>query len=325
MLVLEDQDRFQPWVYQFVMFGVALATLPAGRALGLARLWTVALYFHSALSKLDVSFCREMGPALLGAGLRPIGLDPRGWPPAWRSTAALAMPAWEMAVAVGLVVRRTRPWALVGAVVQHGALIAILGPFGLGHSPNVLIWNAALIVEDLILFRPGAWAEGVVEPDSRLGPLVRGAFALAAVLPFGERLGLWDSWPSFALYASHTERVEVFARRDEVADWPSGARPHLRPLGDGSWVRLDLTDWSRAVRGVPLYPQARACLGLAEALAGRTSTGRSPRVVVWGRADRWTGRRDRDEAEGLDAIRRLGNRYRYRLNAHPARAKAGSA
>ena len=97
---------------------------------------------------------------------------------------------------------------MVGAVGLHAALIAILGPWGLGHSPIVLVWNAAMIVEVLILFGPDV-ARAAVRWRTRLAPGVTAAFALAGVLPFGERWGWFDTWPSFALYASHAERVDV--------------------------------------------------------------------------------------------------------------------
>jgi hypothetical protein len=179
----------------------------------------------------------------------------------------------------------------------------------------VLIWNVAVLVEDLVLFGPdpGPVDAGPETPPARLAGL---AFALIALLPLGERWGVFDSWPSFALYAAHTERTAVLLPAEGVAKLPPAARESLVPEGDRDWRRLDLTAWSRRVRGVPVYPQGRACNGVAEALAARYRGVRALRVVQWGRADRLTGRRERDEAVGLDAVRRRGDRYR--LNAHPA-------
>src|SRR5262249_30761649 len=120
------------------------------------------------------------------------------------------------------------------------------------------------------------------------------------------------------LYASHVERTEVLFHEDEVESYPVEVRRHVGASGMGPWRRLDLTGWSRAACGVPMYPQARACNGLAEALAARYGDRRLIRVVRWGRADRWTGARTRVDLLGLEAIRRQGDRYR--LNAHPAAA-----
>jgi hypothetical protein len=55
---------------------------------------------------------------------------------------------------------------------------------------------------------------------------------------------------------------------------------------------------------------------VAEALADRAGPDHPVRVVVWGRAARFSGRRVRREAIGLEAIRRLADDFS--LNAHPA-------
>jgi hypothetical protein len=320
-LVLLDQNRLQPWVYQFLLTGLALAAAPPGWRLRLSRLVVIALYVHSGLSKLDATFAREMGPTFLRAGLRPLGLDPEAWPPALGVSAVLLMPAWEIAVGLGLAWGKTRRAALVGAVILHLALIGILGPFGLGHSTIVLAWNAALIVQVILLFR------GDPEPDRRpsaplrSSPAVAWVVGLAALLPLGERWGIWDTWPSWALYASHNERTEIYLHRDDVSVFPAALRRHLRGEGGDPWLRLDLTGWSREERGVPAYPQDRVANAVAEAIATRYRAPHSVRVVHASRADRWTGRRATEVTVGREAIRRWGDRYW--INAHPSGGAAG--
>src|SRR5262249_2109002 len=158
------------------------------------------------------------------------------------------------------------------------------------------LWNVALIVEDVILFGRALPAPaGPSAGDSRLSPATTWLFILAAILPFGERWGLIDAWPAFALYASHTERTEVHLGPQAIRGAPESVRRHAlsdpeRSPGAGE---LDLTGWSREVRGVPVYPAGRACVGLAEALAVRYGAADSVRVVQWGRAGRWTGHRNR--------------------------------
>ncbi|QDV38304.1 hypothetical protein [Tautonia plasticadhaerens] len=317
-LVAGDQHRFQPWAYQYALMALALGTLPRARALGLCRLLLVALYLHSGLSKLDATFPREVGAEFLARLAAPVGLDPMAWPGPARTAVALGMPLLELLVGLGLASRRSRPVALALAVLMHATLIAILGPWGLDHSTIVVIWNASLVVEGLILFArtgPGR-PSPPMEPMPRLGLPVVALFALAVSLPLLERWGGWDSWPSFALYASHAERVYVYLHDDALGEVPGPIRRHLRPgpIGD-PWHRLDLTSWSRSERGTPPYPQARASVGVAEALAARVGSPRGVRVVSWGRACRFSGRRTRAEATGPEAIRRLAGRYL--LNAHP--------
>jgi hypothetical protein len=325
-LILQDQHRFQPWAYQYVMTGLFLAALPRGEGLRYARGWYVALYAHSGLSKLDVSFCRELGRVFLVTALRPLGIDTASWLPAWSDATVLVMPLGEIATAVALAWPRLRMVGLAGATVLHLGLIAILGPSGLGHSAIVLVWNAAMLAQ--------VWAAFASEPAVPTGPgrgrfpsvaagAARAAFWIGVVLPLGERWGLCDAWPAHALYASHVERLAVDLHESGLEGYPAAVRAHLRAVGDGPWRRLDLTGWSRAVRGTPVYPQNRACLGLAEGLAARYGGRGAVRVTLFGPADRWTARRPRTELVGLVAVRRQGDRYR--LNAHPADVTPGDA
>jgi len=313
-LVLGDQHRFQPWFYQFLMAFVFLSAGSAKEGIRWNRAFIIGIYVHSGLSKLDFSFTHETGLVFLQALCRPIGLHPESWANPTRAAAILAMPAGEILVGLGLIFRKTRRIALLGTIAQHLALVAILGPWGLNHSLNVLLWNLALIVENVLLFSRELDDPREAENRRTLAPLARLALAVALVMPLTERLGFWDAWPSFALYAGHVERVEVFVQEDELPRLPSSLRACLAP--EGAWRQVDLTAWSRAIRGTPVNPQARACLGIAEGLALWNGRPRLVLVRWWSRADPRNGRRESIEALGAEQIHKLGDRYH--LNAHPA-------
>ena len=90
-------------------------------------------------------------------------------------------------------------------------MLLILGPWGLGHSTIVLVWNVALAIEEFFAFWPrehgcrsGRPAWGLREKAVGL-PMA----AIASVMPMAARTGLFDSWPSHALYASHCERSSI--------------------------------------------------------------------------------------------------------------------
>jgi DoxX len=313
LLVLQDQNRFQPWIYQYSLSALALACLPPRAALGFARLFVVAMYVHSALSKWDESFARFMGPSFLSAALKPFGVDPRTWPPVVPEILVRLMPAGELAVGLGLCVRKTRRWALVAAVFMHAALIWILCPMGLNQSTIVLIWNAAVIVEVLVLFsrvEPAA----VEEPPSRNLTWVRALFAPVVLLPLGERWSWFDAWPSFAYYSSHLERATVRIQGDD-STLPLLVRRLLNRANPRTDLErlLRLTDWSREVRGVPIYPQNRVANGMAEWLAARSPES-IVRIVHWGPVDR-RGQRTSAELIGRGRIAEYGERYW--INAHP--------
>ncbi len=319
LLVLGDQHRFQPWAYQFGLMALVLAALRPEAGLSCCRVLLVVLYCHSGLSKLDTSFGREIGLTFLTELTAPIGLDPLQWPPLLRTAVVLLMPLGELAIGIGLISQRTRQVAILGAIVMHMTLIAILGPWGLNHSTIVLLWNASLIVEVVVLFAATKSSLSFLQHnDTRPRNLpVLIVVAFVSVMPFSERSGYWDTWPSFALYASHPGRVFVLIHEGDRERLPDSVQPHLQPLALGDpWQQLDLTEWSRSERGTPAYPQARASVGVAEAITQRFETTFPLRLIIWGPADRFTGRRSRLEFTGFRQIRMHADSYK--LNAHPA-------
>ncbi len=334
-MVLEDQFRLQPWMYQFLLMGYALVACPETQGIGLCRLFLIALYFHSGLSKLDGSFIHGLGVTFLDTGSTVFRFSTNGWPEWVRTAAVAAMPACEMMIAFGLYLPITRRAAMVAAVLLHVALLAILGPLGLGHSANVLIWNLSIAVEVVLLFAAISRSDATEVPSLRVRQVAIGAakwlIVLAALLPFTECAGWWDSWPSFALYSARDERTVFFYDVPFGAPTsrklPSEIGRHSREL---SWTdfgpiesvrtysrhRLDINEWSLAKRRTPIYPQNRALNGVAEALASRYRLSQEG-LIHLGRAYKFMGVRSELLLEGLPAIRRHGDTYW--LNAHPAR------
>jgi hypothetical protein len=313
--VIRDQDRFHPWVYQFLVIGLALVCVSVGRALRMARCYTIGLYAYSGLSKLDASFCRELGPTFLGAALGPLSFSVENWSEGSRTFAVLAMPGFEIGVAALLGFARTRRWGLIGSLVLHGSLIGILGPWNLGHSTIVLAWNLAQIVENLALF-------GTCEIPSDSGAEFKLArlswlvFGVTLILPAFERTGFCDAWLAHAVYASHAERSDIYVHEDDLDRFPESIQKRMGPANATPWRRLDLTGWSRDVRGTPTYPSARVGNAVAEFLEVRYGGLQPVRLVQWGRAALLDATRERDESYGLKAIRRRGDRFFW--NAHPS-------
>ncbi len=307
--LLEDQNRLQPWVQQYLVIACGMIVLRPGRALDLARWDAVVVYAASGLSKVDVAFVDELGDIFLVTLGHLLGLTPESWPSTVRLLAILAMPVGEVILAIAMIVPGTRKLGLAGSVVQHLTTIAILGPWALDHSTIVLVWNAAMIRENWILFRQDWQVEG--------GSILA-AGVVVMVLVIGERWGLIDSWPAHALYASHAERGII--RWPETAVLPARIVSWVGPPDGTGWRRLDLTGWSRAECGVPVYPQNRMVCGLAEALVTRYRplAGLPFQVIFYGRSGiARQSIRSRVECVDLPSLQHRGDRFW--INAHPTR------
>lgn len=322
---LVDQHRFQPWAYQISIIAVVVAVCPASRAIVLLRALTVSIYFYSAVSKFDSVFLHTVGQQLVEALLEFVPLEAENLSPAMRWRLALLLPIGELLVALGLCLNRTRFVALIAAIAMHMMLLLAVGPWGLAHKPGVLVWNLFFIVLNLLLFS-NRWPTlltgheelaPMASAPTRFGPRFATWLMIAVVtLPLLEPWGRFDHWLAWGLYAPKSSRAMTYVHRSARDRLPNSLERHLHEEDpDSPWLRLRIDDWSLAELDVPIYPQDRFQLGVAEAVGRRYGLNRLLRVVLMSPADRYTGERETTTLEGVQAI--VAARDQYWFNTHP--------
>ncbi len=277
-LMLLDQLRWQPWAYHAALAGVILATSTLAQALRLLRVVAIAVYAYSAVAKLDAEFAATLGQQMLSV----IGLDLTSWSNAGRAALALGFPLVELGIA-GLLIaslwaRRFRKASCIAVVAMHTATILVLGPWALGHSLGVLLWNVGFGAQTVVLFWPPV--EEADEPVAKASLLALAACGLAVIAPALTPLGLWDQWPGWALYAPRGERATLFVHTASVERLPTSLQPHIDAPADGPWRRVRLNEWAIAETGAPLYPQNRIVAAMAIGLLERYPLTGRLRVVV---------------------------------------------
>ncbi len=300
----------------------------------------VSIYFYSALGKFDFEFLHTVGQQMLGAMAKLVGQDSSTIPASMRLALVAVFPMTELAIALGLAWPKSRRIAGLLAIVLHFTLIAILGPLGLNHRLGVLIWNALFSVQAFYLFvvkqktgpnngidalqpvrnSPG-WLRGFSQS------LCSALIAIVIVLPCTERFGIWDHWPSWALYAPHSSRVRVEVAGPSVGRLPSElaaliAQPSL-PEGEMlDWVIVPIDAWSLRSLDTPIYPQSRFQLGVAKTIASLVDSESEVRVTILGTANRFTGQRQSQVHEGSTRIDKASLSYWF--NAKPRRFGSNS-
>jgi hypothetical protein len=315
-----DQHRLQPWAYQGAIYALIFASMDQPRARRYLIPLAASVYVYSAVGKFDFQFAHTVGQDFLSALAQPLGGLPESLDQLSRAKIALLFPTMELLAGIGLLFRRTRPLSAVVVILMHASLVAILGPWGLDHSAGVLIWNLSLIVQAyLLMLKPDSTdskrsaqreQDAQREPDAEREPdldgdqpqqrgnigslLVRVIVVGALVAPVFERWGYWDHWPSWSLYSPHTSRVEIELHRSAIDSLHPDVRSYLQEdANQDGWQQLEIERWSLASRGVPIYPQARYQLALAEEIAIEHQLQDEIRAQVKGVSDRWTGRRDK--------------------------------
>lgn len=295
LLVLLNQHRLQPWMYQFLLLGLIFALTDFRRSLTLARLLTVSIYFYSALSKADFCFLTGHGQYLLGGLWQALGISWDQWTPESRQWLTALLPLGELLVAVGLCVPRTQRLAAWVAMLLHATLMLIFSPLGLNHQPGVLLWNLFFIGQAWLLFPPNRTAAEVASPAHPRGKLAELVTALAVLLPLLETWGWWDHWPAWVVYAARSERLHVFIPTEEVNRLPVSLLPHRTAIQqhfDGQdWTELRLDRWSLAVTKAPITPELRFQVGVIADLVQSADGPIQPAIQVQSAANRWTGER----------------------------------
>jgi hypothetical protein len=320
LLLLLDQHRLQPWVWQMLIGAGIIAMSRSSRVTLVCLRWlTISVYFWSALSKFDRAFVEGHGQVLLSGLADSVGLSTDIWSESLRRTLAAAMPVGEFGVAILLIAWRTRRLGLWAAIAMHAALILALGPTGLGHEWGVLIWNGFFIASAWLLFgnvaagepQASAWRPRSTHPQAGAGgsssawgsPSAWGApvlTVLAVLLPALSLVGWWDWWPSWAVYSSRPAVVRMLVHEDETGRLPPTLQPHVGPAPPLSqWRPVNLDGWSFASCWCPMYPQQRYRLAVIAAVAEQA--GIEPRIEIRSTPDRWTGRRG-EQTLSADAL-----------------------
>jgi uncharacterized membrane protein YphA (DoxX/SURF4 family) len=276
-LCLWDQSRFQPWVYQYLFMLAALGLYPwnargaargdparaaADAALDACRLVIVFTYFWSGLQKFNHTFFAEIAPWLLD----PIAADlPAALRPRVLSTGPWLMPFAEVAVALGLLFRRSRPAAAAGAVVMHLMILWSIGPFGRDWNTVVWPWNLAMIALVLLLFvraprGPGPrrtfWPRRGAPPAGATTIIGWVVLLMLGVMPLASFAGWWDPYLSACLYSGNTPQGDIVVASSAYDRLPPALRSRCDPAGDG-WYVVSVFNWSVKELNVPSYPAAR--------------------------------------------------------------------
>ena len=224
--VVQDESRLQPWFYQycfmlaaFCLFG--LSRVGALDALNTCRLIVVATYFWSGLQKANASFIQTTHPWLV----EPLTTRLPDWAGSALLAGGYAVPVVEAVIGIGLLTRRFRKLAVMGALLMHAFVMLCIGPLGHDHNTVVWPWNFAMVAFVLILFwrAPDDTTPSTILDPGRnfsIGFAFRAAvLVLFAFMPLFNFFGLWASYLSSGLYSGTSKQGYVLVW--DSANWQS--------------------------------------------------------------------------------------------------------
>ena len=291
LLCLWDQNRWQPWFYQYLFMLAAIGvvwwkkngeTRSQQQALNACRLIVASTYVWSGLQKLNASFIRETWPDIAGPWLRLLPEAVRKPPQPF----ILVVPVLEVAIGLGLIARRSRDAAVALALATHAFVLALL--LCSGENTVVWPWNIAMGVFVVILFWRDKAAGG--EIFAVRNGLHAAVLLLFAILPALSLFDLWDSYLSSALYSGNTDQAVIYVDPAAIQRLPAQTLPHVWQKSQPFF--LDINRWSFAELNVPVYPEPRVYRRVAAQVCDYAGNSAEVRLRIKQKPNPLTGARE---------------------------------
>lgn len=283
ILVAQDQSRLYPSVFEYVLLLTILVAhiwskADKGRdfaALNICRMMVAATYFWSGLQKFNAVFVKDVFPWLIEPITR---FFPSVLIPPFESLGIVA-PFLEVGIGIGLLVKRSRPVALWGALLMHAFLFFLIGPLRDNWNNAAWVWNIATAFFVFTLF----FGEGartartiILGNKSFLGII---ALILFGILPALNFVNRWDSALSFNVYSGNATTGVAYIPRPLALTLPEEVRRHLRPRsGAGSILNID--EWSRGEFNASTYPETRIFKNVFKTLCARIGNDPSASLTI---------------------------------------------
>lgn len=274
LMGLQDQMRWQPWVYTYLLLLIPFAAgaqpgknkkatepmSPEGVLL-YTQIFLIGLYFWSGLHKFNANFSEVIYPLFV----KGIFNAPDGHWLYEAKALGYFIPVTELLVGLGLIFRRTRKVAAVGAALTHLIIAYYLSPLGLNDNHVVLPWNLAMIAIALLatfgVDNPISFSASKTKVYS---PVLIALAVLVWFMPSLNTVKKWDHYLSFNLYTENIEHLYVSVREASV----SQLDPRLKAYFTQQEVMeeaqtIDVSNWAFKELGVPVYPEKRIFDGVS--------------------------------------------------------------
>lgn len=265
LLAVQDQMRWQPWFYQYVLM-LTLAALVRDRNTAawplVCRVVVIGLYAWGGLHKFNPAYA-AMYDATFTAPLTEV------WP-AWAAAlvrhSAPAGPWLETGMALALCFPRTRRAGVIVAAAAHLWILLLIGPLGTHYNQVVWPWNLVMMGIVVLLFWRApdfGWKRIAGGPQWIAAGL---ALLLCGLMPAFSRGEKWDRYLSFQLYSGSERRMILVASPAAVEAMPDAWKRELSPSTSRDfpgWKELHFLQWSLRELNTPPPGDGRHLLALA--------------------------------------------------------------
>jgi hypothetical protein len=257
LLMAMDMTRWQPWPWLYILLLFTLTpyvqrfkSYDETRSIHITLVWILAgFYIWSGIHKLNPLFFKEVIPYLASPVTEYL------WQyKTWIHTIMYAAPFLEIGIGALLLLPPLRKYAVVGAILLHFVILALLGPAGLDSNRVIWPWNITLIL--VVWLVGGENITSQIQTPFKVNAGQCILIALACLLP---ALRFTEVYPKYLAFELYSGTNTVYDRPFSAANCqiPVAADPYVYRHEGKLWIKA--YDWSMAETNVPPCPD-KYCL-----------------------------------------------------------------
>ena len=201
---LLDQNRCQPWEYQYVfmLFVLWLNKQDEEQILFLMLTIFAFIYFYSGLQKMNPHFLKLVWKQLLLEQYLHLPSNISNNITLLR--AGYLIPLSEFTAGIFMMIKHTRKRAIIYQILMHIFLLTVVGPWCVNENATVFVWNIAMIAFLGFLLKKDVNILSSLKKISK--PTFNWITILAwVVMPAFNFLGYWDFMFSSSLYSGRID------------------------------------------------------------------------------------------------------------------------
>ncbi len=265
---LLDQNRWQPWEYQYIFIILAFIINKKNDISALTTIVFILItfYFFSGFNKCNSVFSKEVRYQLSHAG---IVFDKSYLYNLITYHLGYISGFIEILLSAGLLLSRLRKSAAIFLIVMHLIIIAIFGPFGIDYDAIIWPWNI-LMIAILYLFFISNHPVLI-----NFNCLVKGwnkvYVILFGVLPVLNFFGYWDFFLSASLFSFKPPDMYICIHNYKNEKVLNGfaSQNESETLCDSNSILINVRSWSFDEMKVPAYPETRVYKSIKDQLTKR--------------------------------------------------------
>lgn len=259
ILLLQDQLRWQPWVYLYLLILIPFAIFKENKfhfsILSCLQFMIVGVYIWSGVQKFNSNFIDNTFKNILTVFF---GLEDQTIVHSLNYL-GYSIPVIEVCMGLSLVIPKFRDAGVIICILTHVFILGYLSPLGINSNSVVYPWNIAMIIlVTLLFFRIKNPINFWSYENIKMKVLNLTMMTLVWVLPLFSFVNLWDNYLSFSLYSDKPNRYYIAIEANEIGKIDKRLHKYfvnIKGLSGGQIIDVD--KWSMDVLNVPFYPERR--------------------------------------------------------------------